>query len=99
MSHEGRRDETARWQPVASCSASSTKERVVIPHSAAMARMRRAVDPDGNGRLRQEVTTRLPGRVDADDPTFTSSTELATALRRAAAGHGKYEKRTGQRDA
>jgi catechol 2,3-dioxygenase-like lactoylglutathione lyase family enzyme len=41
-------------------------------------------DPDGNGWLFQEVTARLPGRVDADDTTFTSSTELAAALRRAA---------------
>jgi hypothetical protein len=41
----------------------------------------------------------LPGRVDAEDTTFTSSTELATALRRAAAAHGEHEKRTGgQRD-
>ena len=56
-------------------------------------------DPDGNGWLFQEVTARLPGRVDANDTTFTSSTELATALRRAAAAHGEHEKRTGQHDA
>ena len=56
-------------------------------------------DPDGNGWLFQEVTARLPGRVDADDTTFTSSTELAAALRRAAAAHGEHEKRTGQHDA
>ena len=31
--------------------------------------------------------------------TFTSSTELATALRRAEAAHRELEKRTGQRDA
>ncbi len=55
-------------------------------------------DPDGNGWLFQEVTTRLPGRVDGDT-TFTSSTELATALRRAAAAHGEHEKRTGGHDA
>ena len=55
-------------------------------------------DPDGNGWLLQEVTVRLPGRVDADT-TFTSSTDLASALRRAAAAHGEHEKRTGQRDA
>ena len=56
-------------------------------------------DPDGNGWLLQGVTVRLPGRVDADDTTFTSSTELAAALRRAAAAHGEHEKRTGgQRD-
>src|SRR5262249_50431304 len=56
-------------------------------------------DPDGNGWLIQEVTTRLPGRVDSSDTTFTSSTELASALRRAAAAHGEHEKRTGQPDA
>jgi len=51
-------------------------------------------DPDGNGWLFQEITSRLPGRVDADT-TFTSSSELASALRRAAAAHGEHEKRTG----
>ena len=56
-------------------------------------------DPDGNGWLFQEVTVRLPGRVDAGDTTFTSSTELASALRRAEAAHGEHEKRTGQHDA
>ena len=56
-------------------------------------------DPDGNGWLFQEITARLPGRVDADT-AFTSSTELAAALRRAAAAHGEHEKRTGgQHDA
>jgi len=56
-------------------------------------------DPDGNGWLLQEVTARLPGRVDADGTAFTSATELAGALRRAEAAHGEHEKRTGQRDA
>jgi catechol 2,3-dioxygenase-like lactoylglutathione lyase family enzyme len=56
-------------------------------------------DPDGNGWLLQEVTVRLPGRVDADATTFASSTELAAVLRRAAAAHGEHEKRTGQHDA
>ncbi len=57
-------------------------------------------DPDGNEWLLQEVTVRLPGRVKADDTIFTSSTELASALRRAEAAHGEHEKRTGgQRDA
>jgi catechol 2,3-dioxygenase-like lactoylglutathione lyase family enzyme len=55
-------------------------------------------DPDGNGWLLQEVTARLPGRVDAGDTTFTSSSELAAALRRAAAAHGEHEKRTGGHD-
>ena len=52
-------------------------------------------DPDGNGWLFQEVTARLPGRVSADDTIFTSSAELAAALRRAGAAHGEHEKRTG----
>jgi catechol 2,3-dioxygenase-like lactoylglutathione lyase family enzyme len=56
-------------------------------------------DPDGNEWLLQEVTARLPGRVDADDTTFASPAELAAALRRAGAAHGEHEKRTGQRDA
>jgi hypothetical protein len=51
--------------------------------------------PDGNGWLLQEVTVRLPGPVGAGGTTFTSSAELATALRRAAAAHGEHEKRTG----
>jgi catechol 2,3-dioxygenase-like lactoylglutathione lyase family enzyme len=55
-------------------------------------------DPDGNGWVLQEVTTRLPGRVDADETTFSSSTELASALLRAATAHGEHEKRIGQRD-
>jgi catechol 2,3-dioxygenase-like lactoylglutathione lyase family enzyme len=55
-------------------------------------------DPDGNSWLLQEVTARLPGRVDADNTTFISSSELASALRRAAAAHGEHAKRTGQHD-
>jgi catechol 2,3-dioxygenase-like lactoylglutathione lyase family enzyme len=55
-------------------------------------------DPDGNEWLLQEITVRLPGRVDADDTTFTSPAELAAALRRAGAAHGEHEKRTGQAD-
>ncbi len=54
-------------------------------------------DPDGNGWVFQEITTRLPGRVDADT-TFTSAMDLASALRRAAAAHGEHEKRIGQHD-
>ena len=56
-------------------------------------------DPDGNGWLFQEITTRLPGRVDSARTTFASANDLASALRRAEAAHGQHEKRTGQRDA
>ena len=55
-------------------------------------------DPDGNSWLLQEVTTRLPGRVEPDATTFSSPLALATALRRAAAAHGKHETRTGEHD-
>jgi catechol 2,3-dioxygenase-like lactoylglutathione lyase family enzyme len=56
-------------------------------------------DPDGNGWLLQEITARLPGRVDTDGTTFASRTDLANALRRAATAHGEHEKRSGgQRD-
>ncbi len=55
-------------------------------------------DPDGNGWVLQEVTTRFPGRV-AGDTTYPSVADLAQALRRAEAAHGEHEKRTGERDA
>lgn len=55
-------------------------------------------DPDGNGWLLQEVTTRLPGRIDSAATSFVSANDLASALRRAAAAHGKHEERTGEPD-
>jgi len=55
-------------------------------------------DPDGNGWLFQEITTRLPGRVDRAATTFASASDLASALRRAAAAHGQHEKKTGAAD-
>jgi catechol 2,3-dioxygenase-like lactoylglutathione lyase family enzyme len=55
-------------------------------------------DPDGNGWLLQEITTRLPGRIDPAATTFASATDLASAFRRAAAAHGQHEARTGQAD-
>ena len=56
-------------------------------------------DPDGNRWLVQEITTRLPGRIDSAATTFTSVSDLSSALRCAEAAHGEHEKRTGQRDA
>jgi catechol 2,3-dioxygenase-like lactoylglutathione lyase family enzyme len=56
-------------------------------------------DPDGNRWLLQEITTRLPGRVEATETAFGSASDLASAFRRAEAAHGQHEKRTGQRDA
>jgi catechol 2,3-dioxygenase-like lactoylglutathione lyase family enzyme len=57
-------------------------------------------DPDGNSWLLQEITTRLPGRIDTGVTTFGSASDLASALRRAEAAHGEHEKRSGgERDA
>jgi catechol 2,3-dioxygenase-like lactoylglutathione lyase family enzyme len=55
-------------------------------------------DPDGNGWLLQEITVRLPGRIDSTETAFGSANNLASALRRAAAAHGEHEKRIGQAD-
>jgi len=52
-------------------------------------------DPDGNGWLLQEITTRLPGRV-AGNTTYASAGNLSQALQRAAAAHGKHEERIGK---
>jgi catechol 2,3-dioxygenase-like lactoylglutathione lyase family enzyme len=56
-------------------------------------------DPDGNGWIFQEITARLAGRLDPAATTFASASDLASALRRAEAAHGKHEAKTGQRDA
>jgi len=56
-------------------------------------------DPDGNTWLLQEITSRLPGRIDTGVTSFGSASDLATAFRRAEAAHGEHEKRSGgQRD-
>jgi catechol 2,3-dioxygenase-like lactoylglutathione lyase family enzyme len=55
-------------------------------------------DPDGNVWLLQEITARLPGRVDTGVTSYSSASDLASALRRAAAAHGNHEKRIGAAD-
>ena len=52
-------------------------------------------DPDGNQWLLQEITTRLPGRIDSKATTFGSASDLASAMRRAEKAHGEHEKRMG----
>ena len=54
-------------------------------------------DPDGNGWLLQEVTRRLPGRVEGGT-TYGSASDLAQAMIRAAKAHGEHEKRIGKAD-
>ena len=55
-------------------------------------------DPDGNSWILQEITSRLPGRVDPGLTSFASASDLSSALQRAAMAHGQHEKRIGQRD-
>jgi len=53
-------------------------------------------DPDGNTWLVQEVTTRLPGRIDAAQTAFASAADLASALERAEAAHAEHQKHIGR---
>lgn len=55
-------------------------------------------DPDGNGWVLQEITTRFEGRIDTGLTSFASAPDLADALRRAAAAHGEHEARIGAPD-
>ena len=84
----------AQFQPAA------TSGRVMgrAPDQASYGSFATFTDPDGNAWLLQEVTTRLPGRIDPAETTFASTEDLAAALRRAAVAHGEHEKRTGEAD-
>jgi len=76
---------------------SEGREAGASPDSSSYGSFASFGDPDGNRWLMQEVTTRLPGRVESPT-TFTSAADLASALRRVEAAHGEHEKRTGQAD-
>ena len=52
-------------------------------------------DPDGNRYLLQEVTNRLPGRVESTATSFASVTDLVGSLTRASVAHGEHEARNG----
>jgi len=70
-----------------------------IPSITATARSPRSKTSDGNGWLFQELTTRLPGRIDSAATTFASANDLANAMRRASKAHSELEASTGgQRD-
>ena len=86
----------ARTRPICSGGAGSA---VRIPSVRSYRSFASFSDPDGNGWLFQEITTRLPGRIDPATTTFASLRDLAAAIRRAEAAHGEHEKRTGGRDA
>jgi predicted enzyme related to lactoylglutathione lyase len=55
-------------------------------------------DPDGNTFLLQEVTARIPGRVETSATEYASLNDLIGALKRAAAAHGEHEARIGAED-
>jgi len=55
-------------------------------------------DPDGNSWVLQEITGRLPGRIESGPTSFASASDLVSALKRAALAHGQHEARTGERD-
>ena len=65
------------------------------PGHATYSSLATITDPDGNRWTLQEITTRLPGRVEATETTFGSASDLAGALRRAATAHGEHEARDG----
>jgi len=78
---------------------SSARIRGASPDHASYGSFATFSDPDGNRWLLQEVTTRLPGRVDRSETSFRSVSDLADSLRRAESAHGEHEKRTGRHDA
>jgi predicted enzyme related to lactoylglutathione lyase len=82
-------------QPGAQFQRDDTSGRVTgpAPDHASYSSFATFSDPDGNVWLLQEITTRLPGRIDAGETAFASTADLASALRRAAAAHGGHEKR------
>jgi catechol 2,3-dioxygenase-like lactoylglutathione lyase family enzyme len=76
-------------------------ERVTgpAPEHATYSTFATFTDPDGNGWVLQEVTQRLPGRIDPGAGTgYSSVNDLAGALRRASAAHGEHEQRIGKAD-
>jgi catechol 2,3-dioxygenase-like lactoylglutathione lyase family enzyme len=70
----------------------------VAPDHASYGSLATFSDPDGNRWLLQEITTRLPGRIDSAATTFGSASDLADAMRRASVAHGEHEQRIGEAD-
>ena len=85
----------AHFQP----DGSSTRVSGLSPDHTSYGSYATFSDSDGNSWLLQEVTTRLPGRVDPAVTAFASVNDLSSALRRAETAHGEHEKRIGQHDA
>jgi catechol 2,3-dioxygenase-like lactoylglutathione lyase family enzyme len=92
MFHEGQPG--ARFQP----DGTSGRVSGPAPDRATYRSFATFSDPDGNGWLLQEVTTRLPGRIDPAETAFASTADLASAMRRAWAAHDEHEQRIGAAD-
>ncbi len=84
----------ARFHPV----GASDRLAGIAPEHKSYGSFASFEDPDGNGWLLQEITTRLPGRVNPATTSFASAGDLSSALRRAEAAHGKHEQRIGHED-
>jgi catechol 2,3-dioxygenase-like lactoylglutathione lyase family enzyme len=86
--------------PGAQFQTDGTSDRVngTAPDHASYSSFATFSDPDGNTWLLQEITTRLPGRIDAAETAFASAADLADAMRRASVAHGEHEKRIGEAD-
>ena len=86
--------------PGAQFNPDSTSGRVPgpAPDHASYSSFATFSDPDGNGWLLQEITKRLPGRIDSAETAFASDADLAGAMRRASVAHGEHEKRIGHAD-
>jgi catechol 2,3-dioxygenase-like lactoylglutathione lyase family enzyme len=84
----------AQFQPVSTSGRASGP----APDHATYSSFATFDDPDGNVWLLQEVTTRLPGRIDPASTSFGSASDVASALRRASAAHGKHEQLIGKAD-
>jgi catechol 2,3-dioxygenase-like lactoylglutathione lyase family enzyme len=86
--------------PGAQFQTDGTSDRVngTAPDHASYSSFATFSDPDGNTWLLQEITTRLPGRIDAAETAFASTADLANAMRRASVAHGEHEKRIGEAD-
>ena len=94
-----------RWfRPVPMSARSSTSARTVrsaawIPSTRSYFSRATFSDPDGNAWLLQEITTRLPGRVDPRRDVVRLRERAGECdVRRAATAHGEHEQRTGERD-
>src|SRR5262245_46946590 len=74
------------------------KERGLDPQRGTYRSFASFHDTDGNRWLFQEITTRLPGRIDSATTTYATASDLAGAMRRASVAHGEHEKRIGAAD-